>query len=160
MKIELVSDNKIVLFLNKLILKDFNVDNPRYWEKYIRKLIINLKDNYDIKLNGEYNAKVYINDMYGIIIELIKLDDYFSFLDDIVDMRVLFNLDSNFLYEVDDYFYIDYLGDNIEKYYYNNKYYYKIKNIDNKDLIRLSDFSKIIYGNQVEEVLKNAIKIK
>ncbi|MDD4036389.1 MAG: hypothetical protein PHS45_03600 [Bacilli bacterium] len=160
MKIELIDDNKTVLFLNKLILKNFNVDNPNYWEEYIKKLIINLRDNYDLKLNGDYSAKVYINNIYGIIIELIKLDDYFSFSDDIVDMRILFNLDSNILYEVDDYFHIDYLGNNIDKYYYDSKYYYKIKTIDDKNLIRLSDFSKVIYGSKAEEVLKKAIKIK
>lgn len=159
MRIEIIDSNKIVLFLNKLILKNFDMDNPNYWEKYIRRLIINLRNNYDLKLIGEYRAKVYINDIYGIIIELIKLDNYISFSDDIIDMRILFNLDSDILYEVDDYFFIDYLGNNIEKYYYNNKYYYKIKNIDDKNLIKLSDFSRIIYGSKAEEVLKKALKI-
>jgi len=159
MKIKM-ENNKIILFLNKYLMGDLCIEDTELIEKYFRKIIIILMKQYDIKLMGEYNVSVYVNTIYGIILELEKTNEDDHFIDSIIDMKILFNINSAFLYKVDNYDYLSDLGDSIDKYYYNQKFYCNIKEIDDNKFLKLLEYSNVIYGEGAKRILKEAQKIK
>ena len=145
-------DNKIIVFLNKkLDLDKINLEN------YFKKLFFEIKDKYNLKLNGYYNINVYIDKYYGSIIEMEDEDlDYYNYFNQI-DMEIKINK-TTFLYEID-YEYIN--KEILEKtiiYKLNNKLYFKI--IDQSILNKIIECSKIIYDDNVREILKISKKVK
>lgn len=129
-------------------------------EEYFRKIIIILRKYYGIQLIGEYNVKVYVNKFYGLIIELERIDDNNPFLTNLIDMKIIFHINSIILYEVDNYDFIDYIKGNIKKYYYKNKFYFLINEIDDISYLKLLEYSKIIYGDKVKRIMGEALIIK
>lgn len=91
---------------------------------------------------GLFNVKVYVNDDYGMIMEIDNVYKY----NDGVDIKINFNIDSVFLYEINDNNAID---GNI--YYYNGKYY--------SDCIDDCLDSYVIYNNSLD-IINDGIKIK
>ena len=78
------------------------------------------------KLTGIILFDIYIDTNYGMIIEIKKIEDLL--FNDIIDVKIKFNLNISFLYEVD-YFYIlenNLINQNI--YYYKDKFYIEIIN--------------------------------
>ena len=52
---------------------------------------------------GYYDVTIYINDIYGIIIDIEKDDDeYIKIFGDTVDMKITFKFDSSFYYKLDE----------------------------------------------------------
>ena len=145
-------DNKIIVFLNKKL----DLDKIKL-ENYFKKLFIKIKDRYSLKLNGYYDINVYIDDYYGSIIEIENEDlDYYNYFNQ-VDMEIKVNK-TTFLYEIDfNYITKEILSKTII-YKLNNKLYFKLhdKNIVNK----IIEYSKIIYNEQVKEIIKKSEKVK
>lgn len=110
------------------------------------------------KLNGIIQFDIYIDTNYGMIIEIKKLEDLL--FNDIIDIKIKFNLNISFLYEVD-YFYI--LENNLTNqniYYYKDKFYLEIINtMDKNKFINLLDNSNIIYNNYINNIINNGIKL-
>jgi hypothetical protein len=159
-KIEVNDSKKTTVYINKSIMGDIQFDEPRKVEEYFRTVIINLKKFYNYKISGDYNVRVYIDNIYGVIIELEKFYDDNEFEDNIIDMRIILNHNPVVLYEVCDYDYLKILGSNIEKYYYNNKYYCIIKGVDINKFSQFLEYSNIIYGEKAMNIIKKAKKIK
>ena len=145
-------DNKIDVFLNKPIkLKEIKS------EDYFRKLFINIKNKYNLKLNGYYKINVYMDKLFGsvIVLENQEIDyyDYFNQID--MEIKVIMN---TFLYEVN-YEYINKsILDKIIIYKLKDKLYIKI--LDESVLNRIIEYSKIIYDNSAKEILKASKKVK
>lgn len=145
-------DNKIVVFLNKPIkLKEIKS------EDYFRKLFINIKNKYNLKLNGYYKINVYMDKFFGSVIEIenqeIDYYDYFNQID--MEIKVIMN---TFLYEVN-YEYINKsILDKIIIYKLKDKLYIKI--LDESVLNRIIEYSKIIYDNSAKIILKTSKKVK
>ena len=145
-------DNKIIVFLNKRL----DLDKIKL-EIYFKKLFLKIKDRYSLKLNGYYNINVYIDDYYGSIIEIENEDlDYYNYFNQI-DMEIKVNR-TTFLYEID----FDYITKDIltktNIYKLNNKLYFKIK--DKSIVNKIIEYSKIIYNEQVKEIMKKSQKVK
>ena len=139
-------DNDYLIKIYKSSINNINIydiDDIYTLVKLIIKKII--KNN---NLSGNYQVNIYINDIYGMIIEFNKLED-----NHYIDIKINIYIDSIFLYE-SDINYLDNYNDNI--YYYLNKYYLLPK----KNNINLLEVDNIIYGKKVYDILNKGIKIK
>lgn len=139
-------DNDYLIKIYKSSIDNINIydiDDIYTLVKLIIKKII--KNN---NLSGNYQVNIYINDIYGMIIEFNKLED-----NHYIDIKINIYIDSIFLYE-SDINYLDNYNDNI--YYYLNKYYLLPK----KNNINLLEVDNIIYGKKVYDILNKGIKIK
>lgn len=144
MNISKISNNYLIK-IYKDEIKDINIydiDDIYTLIKLIIKKII--KKN---KISGDYQINIYINDIYGMIIEFnkIKKNNY-------IDLKIKINVNSIFLYE-SNYNYLNNYKDTI--YYYKNKYYLLPKDSN----INLLEVSNIIYGKEVKEIISKGIKL-
>ncbi len=131
MKIEYT--DKLVIYINKKYLENKNITFNNI-ENCLKEICESLKENYGIKLKGLYNIDVYIDDNYGMVLEIEKddldIDCYF----DQIDMQIkIYN--GKFLLETSnlDSFY------NHKIYIYRNKYYSDYLNIEMGNLVYKTD---------------------
>ena len=137
------SDYLIKIYKDEI--KDINIydiDDIYTLIKLIIKKII--KNN---NISGDYQINIYINDIYGMIIEFNKIKE-----NNYIDLKIKINVNSIFLYE-SNYNYLNNYKDTI--YYYKNKYYLLPKDSN----INLLEVSNIIYGKEVKEILSKGIKL-
>lgn len=139
MKVNIIDDDNIIVFL-------FEEDN--YKADTLKKVFKRLNNIYNMDIKGYYYIKVYKDKNYGIILSINKeTANYFSYSDE-VDAEIEL-VDSEFLYEIKDYFFLDKeLKDKVNIYKYDNKLYLKInKSLSSKELLYIIENSKIIYDN-------------
>ena len=105
-------DDYYIVKIFKEKLEEFNPFDKNCIEKLFQKILKKLLKNYSI--HGLIDADIYFDRLYGMIIELREVYDYF----DDIDLKIHFHLDSVFLVEIDDD--IKSLKD---VYYYQGKYY-------------------------------------
>lgn len=150
MKIELLDEYNYTLYLNNLYVKDLNLDNKDDIEKYLKKLFLIVKNRYDVDISGMFEIDIYVNDKYGIVIDIFKEElEYLDYFSNQIDMQVNIIKDSIFLYEIDN------LIDNT-LYKYDSKYYINIEDIND---ISIYEQGKIIFGEYVLDVLKYGKKL-
>lgn len=153
MKVDIVED-KIIVYIKKTTIKDVNFDSIDELETYFRALLLKLKNIYNININGFYNIKVFIDDVYGMVLDIEKerVDCYLDINQ--VEMRIL-PIHTCFLYKIEDLF--KYKKTKI--YEYKNNYYLKPdKKILYKDYLNLLENSKIVYNN-TDNIIKYGLKI-
>ena len=119
-------------------LKDFDYFNQEKIIKLFEKIIKKIKKRYSI--NGLLDIDVYINEYYGIIMEINPIYSLYNE----IDMRIHFHLNNIFMTEINE----NEINNKKEVYYYNNKYYSIYNGIED---------SNIIY--KVEKILEKGIKI-
>lgn len=105
-------DDYYIVKIFKEKLGDFNPFDKSCIEKLFQGILKKLLKRYSI--HGLIDADIYFDRLYGMIIELREVYDYF----DDIDLKIHFHLDSVFLVEIDDD--IKSLKD---VYYYQGKYY-------------------------------------
>jgi hypothetical protein len=162
MKIEYLNDYNFYIYLNKNYISDLEIKNRECVEKYFKKMFLNLKNNHHLDIYGYYNIKVYVNNNYGLIIDVLKLsNDYFKMPSNKVDMKIMIDYDSIFLYELDDYFFIDKYKDNIKNIYYKDGKYYVELNDDVDELFyfNLLEHSNIIFNDNAYEIMMTSSKL-
>ena len=150
MKIIVNDDINMIIFLNKIYLNQIDFEDKEKLEIYFRKLLKTLKEFYKININGYYEINVYVDNNYGVILELKKEE-----IQLIVHNTV-------FLYEIEDYFWIEKeLKNKILLYKYNKKIYMVINhNIDDILLGKIIENSNLKYkDNQKIIKEKNLITI-
>ena len=109
-------------------------------------------------LTGRILFNIYVDKLYGMIIEIKKKGDLI--IDKLIDIKIKFNLNISFLYEVDYFYLVDNNIDNQNVYFYNDKFYLEIINdINDNDYIRLLDNSIIIYDDTINNIINNGIKL-
>lgn len=163
MKIK-VDNDKLIIYINKYFLPDIDMHDKNDLELYFKSLFLKLNHNYGFESGGFYTVNVYQDKYYGIILSLQKdeVDDYIYFNNGI-DMFIKINDVNFFLYEVDDYFFIDdKLLRCVDIYSYDNKIYLKIKEkLDDKNNSILIEHTKeIIYDNHYMKDKLNKLSIK
>lgn len=145
-------DNKIIIYLFKNNIKKEDFNDLKYIEEYFRNIFIRLKQIYNIEINGFYNINVYIDNIFGIVLELIEENiEYIDYYDDVIDMKLELH-ENEFLYHINDVTNID--ESNII-YKYNNKYYLKIKN--KNELYKILEYTSVVYKD-TDIILKHAKK--
>ena len=129
MKIERIDDNNIIVFLNKLKLKEKMIISSNYLEEYFRKLFQILKNKYNIEIGGYYSITLYQDNIYGVILDIKKdFEDYFDYYDNQVDMKIDIVKDSMILYRIDNYSILkEKTYEYINMYLYDNNIYIKPK---------------------------------
>lgn len=129
MKVEYINNDEYIVYVNNLYytFDKNNIDN------ILKKILKRLKKIYDIQIYSTFNVECYVDDNYGIVLEIKREYDSFNLYSKKTDLNINYNY-TKFLYEVDDYF-IN--SDN--KYIFNNKIY-----IDN---YKCEHIIKIIYKN-------------
>lgn len=162
MKLEVFNLNNIVFYLSKEYLNKIHFKIDVDVEKEFKKLFIRLKNIYNLNLNGYYEVIVYINDLYGIIIEMEKDDDeYIKIFGDTLDMKITFKFDCEILYKIENIDFIDFSKYNL--YYKNNNLYISIKNKylpEKNEYLNLLENSKLVYGSDLKKLKLNLKKIR
>lgn len=156
----ILNDDKIVLYLNKFMTEGLDFKNINGLEKYFRDLFIKLREIYNIKLNGFYYVYVYVDEFYGVILELEHENiEFFDYDENDIDMHIVLEKTS-FLYELEDIFDYYELLKSIDIYVYKNKYYGKIKEeISDSLYMNLVEMSNIIY-KRCNDIIKYGKKIE
>lgn len=139
MKVDIKNDN-FIIYVNKHLI-NYDMKNRKDIEENIKDLLIRIRKIYKIKLSGYYKIKVYQNDLYGLIFDCVKEDDL-DFFPDLCDLKVNILYDSKILLESDDFFIFN---NNKKTYKKGNKFYINIKELNELEIIKLSEFCKIKY---------------
>lgn len=139
MKVDIKNDN-FIIYVNKYLI-NYDMKNRKDIEENIKDLLIRIRKIYKIKLSGYYKIKIYQNDLYGLIFECIKEDDL-DFFPDFCDLKINILYDSKILLESDDFFIFN---NNKKTYKKRNKFYINIKDLNELEIIKLSEFCKIKY---------------
>lgn len=144
----------ILKVFNKYL--DFDIYNHDEVKDFIYKLYDKILCKYNLK--GFIIFDIYIDNNYGMIIEIKKEDNIF--LDKLTDIKIKFNINISFLYEID-YFYL--LEEEIKNqvvYYYRGKFYLEIVNdIESNKFIKILENSKIVYNQDINNIINNGIKL-
>jgi hypothetical protein len=153
-KSEVKEENTFLVYLNKYFIGDIDI-NKETIQKYLKTVFIHLKDNYNMNIYGYFNINCYINNNYGMILEIKEESIGFPFYSKKTDMKLTFYNDSKFLYNIDNYFIKDILDSNdYTLYAKDNEYYLDINNLDEKTNAYIMENTKrIIYGDEVEEII-------
>jgi len=139
LKVDIKNDN-FIIYVNKHLI-NYDMKNRKDIEENIKDLLIKIRKIYKIKLSGYYKIKIYQNDLYGLIFECIKEDDL-DFFPDFCDLKINILYDSKILLESDDFFIFN---NNKKTYKKGNKFYINIKDLNELEIIKLSEFCKIKY---------------
>ncbi len=142
MRLETDND-KIIVYLKKELIGSIDFSDMDNLENYFKNIFLKLKNIYEIELKGYYNINVYIDKIYGIVLELIQENiEYGEYLNQI-EMRII-PINTTFLYLIDDLIKIE----NTNLYYYKNNIYLSCnENISKNDYIKVMDHAKIVYNN-------------
>lgn len=149
MKIECVNKNLYTIYINKYYYQ-FRKETIN---ECITKILLILKKIYNIEVYSEFIVKCYINNTYGIILEIERKYDPFSLYTKKTNLEIYYYKDSVFLYEIEDYFVKNKLN-NYKLYLYDNKYYIKL--IDEDDLSIIEFSNKILYGDTINKIINNS----
>lgn len=140
-------DNNILIYIQKSHITEKDFENLSYIEEYFKNIFLKIKQKYQIDIKGFYFVNVYIDNIYGIVIEIQEEKlEFIEYYDDSIDMKISLHQEQ-FLYKINDI--LD-LGKNIKSkfdiYSYQNKWYIKPKNlIGDKILYKILEYTEIIY---------------
>lgn len=161
MKVNIIDDNNIIVFLNKFNIKNIDFSNRENIEKNFRNIFLKLKHIYKLDIKGYYDIKIYTDKYYGAVLEIEHEDiEYIDYFDSQIDMRVNVIKDNEFLYKIDDIFLNDRIINKIDIYNFKEEYYIKIKKeLNNYDMAYILENSNLIYDNITFDILKLGNKI-
>ena len=121
------------------MVKNINIFDMESIKELFKSIIDKLRKKYD--LHGLVDVDVYVNNSYGMIIEMRMLADYF----DEIDMKIKMHLNSLFSTEISSNDVLDYE----DVYYYRDKFY--------GNYLGLVD-SNIIYKD-TDDIISKGIKL-
>lgn len=159
MKINFFNEDNITIQLNDFYITELDLEQKDNLEQYFKQLFLRLHQFYGIKIKGYYNIIVYHDQQYGLVISLQKeAIDYYDFFDNEVDMRIIIDRGKHFLYQIDDYFFLDEeMKKVVNLYSYQKKLYLQVKEkLKPVKLGYLLEHSKLIYQN-TDMILKRGI---
>ena len=144
MSIKFIDDLIFDIYVKKELINNINFNNKNELENYLKKLFKILKNKYNIKIEGFYNITVYIDKYYGVIFNIEQEElEYYNYIKNQVDMKVI-TIDTEFSYLVENipFEIINKINIHIK----NNNIYLKIKEeLTNLEMMKLLEFSKVVY---------------
>lgn len=162
MKVNIIDDDNIIVFLNKFYIQNIDFNNRENIEKNFRNIFLKLKHVYGLDIKGYYNIDIYMDEVYGAVLEIEHEDiEYFDYFDNKVDMRVNVISDYPFLYKINDILRIDKeILKKVVIYLFRNQYYLKLEDeFNNFELGNILENSELIYGDITRDILKIGSKI-
>lgn len=157
MKISIIDEDNIIVFLNTINLKEMDFSNKEDLESKFKDLFLKLKYIYNINIRGYYSINIYIDKIYGAILEIEHENiEYFDYFENKVDMRINVLSDVKFIYKIKDIFKLNKeLCNSSIAYVFKGKIYVLLKkNISFYNLGYLLELSDIVYGGIVDDILK------
>lgn len=134
---KLIIGEDTTVFLIKSYIKEIDYKK----EKNIRKLIKKLNKKYQTNLYGFIDVTVYIDNTYGVIINMKKTKNYFDYFNKDIDIAINI-IEKDFWYKTED----ETLKNKAKKIYKkDNEFYLKPKSISNIELAKIIEQSEIIY---------------
>ncbi len=131
-------DNIFIVRIFKDKLNDFDVFNQDSIRHLFKNVLSQIRSKY--YLEGLLSIDIYVNECYGMIIEIEPINYY----QDEIDMKIQVHLDCIFLYEIN----LPEIKTLKNVYYYKNKYYTIYQNMID---------SNVIY--KADDILEKGIKI-
>ena len=152
MRVEIINDDDIDIYINTYNFKDIHVYNKETILEFIKEYLLIINTRYKLNLSGFYKIKSYFNEKVGLFLNVIKIDDN-EFSND-ADFRIILFQNEKFLFEVEDY---DLIKDIPNKLFYKNKFYVDVNDLNS--INKLIDMGRVVYGDEVKEILSNSYKI-
>lgn len=149
MKIELY-ENKYLVFLNKEKISNIDFKIKKQVESCFRDIFSMIKKRLDKDINGLFDIKVYLNDLFGAILIIEKENiEYYDYFSNQIDMQIEIEYDAPVLLEFNDIFDVT---SKAKIFSFNKKYY-----IEYIDDINYTEFSNVIYGQKAENIMKKSV---
>lgn len=143
MKFEIVDEKLSKVFINDIIISTVNLRSEKELEKFLKSIILSLKNRYNIILKGLYEIDIFVNKKIGALVEIEKIEA-FMYKEKDVDLKIKVVFDCDFYFKTEDYFL---LSDYKDVYYYKNYFYVKLKSL--KKLSKYIELGEIIFGNDL-----------
>ncbi len=156
---KIVCDGDTVsLYMNKIYIKNLDFSDKIFLESYLKNTLKILDNKYNLKFDGYYDVNLYIDQNYGVIIDVIKERlEYFDYFSNQIQLNINV-IEDCFLYELLDIPF--HFMDNLKFYKFFDKIYVKIKGqIDNFLVGNLFELSKVIYGEEKNKILNFLKKV-
>lgn len=159
MKLHIIckDENDFTVFIHSDSLKKEDFFDKEKLENYFQDFFLNFKKKYNFNVNGFYLIDIYLDEIYGAVIDMTKEDvDYFDYFNSSIDMQISKPKKVKFLYKIQDLFMIDKkILKKMVLYHYQDYYYLQpISNINSHELAVLLEFTDIIYSEESNCVLK------
>ena len=153
MKVEIISKDKLLIYINNIFFKDENLKDKEKIIKWVKNYIIKLKNNYNINIRGFYKVRVFPNKKVGTFVEMEKLDedDY-----DNIELRIIVDYKERLFFKFNDYFDIP---NNCKYIYYDNFYYVEIENIK-ENILNFIEMGEIVCERSIAEIFYKGKKRK
>lgn len=142
MRVDFLDDKNFIIYC----IYDGGLKTEEEMKKFFKMLNSRLKKRYAYEFEGIYDVDIFCKNNVFILV-FKNIDDFGE-----KDFNITMYINSTLLYEFEDFEF--FLG---KKIFYNDKYYIELDSV--VDDIRLFEFGNIIYGNKVEEVLRQGILI-
>lgn len=151
-----LEDNKTIIFFNKLYLNDFNVEDKKDTEQFLRDLVNRIKVKYNLEFNGYYNINIYVDQFYGFIISIEKEElEYFDYFNGQMEFSIKI-IKNEFLYKLEEILSQELLSKCIV-YKSKDKFYVKPKvSFSAKDMGILMENARVIYNAKIKEIIYNS----
>jgi len=162
MKVNIIDDDNIIVFLNKFNIKNIDFKNRDNIEQNFRNIFLKLKHVYGLDIKGYYNINIYMDEYYGATLEIEHEDiEYFDYFDNKVDMRVNVISDCNFLYKTKDIFMISKeILKKIDLHSFKDEYYIRLKKeLTDYEMGIILENGELVYGDITSDILKIGNKI-
>ena len=145
MSIKYIDELTFDIYIKNKFIENIDFENKEDIEKYLKKLFKILNQKYKIIIEGFYNITIYIDKYYGIAIHLEKEElEYYEYYKNQVDMRLI-TVHTDFMYLVTDI--PKSIIDKIKIQIKNNNIYIKIINkLNDLEMMKLMEFSEIVYN--------------
>lgn len=137
---------KVVSSDDKITVYTYIMEDTESINDYVKSLILKLKTKYKVNMLGFYQINIYKNNKVGMIIDIIKDDeDYFY---DLLDLKIKVYDNSPMLLKFNDYFF----NNKKDVIVFDNNYYIKINDFNEKDFLSVVEFGSIVYGDELKKV--------
>ena len=134
------NDNKYIIKLFKNRMKSVDIFDIDDISELFKDVLLKLKTKYNV--SGFCLIEVFVNEYYGMIVEVDNNDKYGND----IDVKIRFHVDSLFMNEINDWD-IDNCDD---CYLYNDKYYTTYKDINDSEVIYKDAFKIIEEGIKIK----------
>ena len=163
MKIERLSEDNFIVFLNNLYINNHNLELKVNLEECFKNLFKILSNSYNINISGYYDIKIYCDKLYGYVLDIKREElDFYDYYDEQIDMKISVNESQKFLFKLKD---TSVLNNMILEYchlFKDEKDVYIIpkKTINQQLLGNIIENSEIIYGSLAKKILMRCKNIK
>ena len=153
MKVEIISKDKLVIYINNVFFKDEDWEEKDKIIKWVKNYIIRLKNNYNIQIRGFYKVRVFPNKKIGTFVEMEKLDDDNY---DNIELRIIVDYKEKLFFKFSDY---DFIPNNTTYIIYEDSYYVDVKDLKD-DLLSFIEMGEVIYERSIPDMFYKGKKRK